>query len=91
MGIRGIMINQTFLQGLSEQLGQLMNKTPGSGANLQSQIQGVLQGAFSKMDLVNREEFDAQSAVLARTRAKLDALELQLAELETRLGGSDSQ
>lgn len=85
------MINQAFLQGLSEQLGQLMNKAPGGGANLQSQIQGVLQGAFSKMDLVSREEFDAQSAVLARTREKLEALEQQLAGLEARMSDSENQ
>ncbi|MBN3564926.1 accessory factor UbiK family protein [Aliamphritea spongicola] len=84
------MINQAFLQGLSEQLGQLMNKAPGGSANLQSQIQGVLQGAFSKMDLVNREEFDAQSAVLARTREKLEALEQQLADIESRMSKSDT-
>ncbi len=85
------MINQAFLQGLSEQLGQLMSKAPGSNMNLQGQIQGVLQGAFSKMDLVNREEFDAQSAVLARTRAKLEALESQLAELELRFDQADNK
>ena len=83
------MINQAFLQGLSEQLGQIMAKAPGGGEGLQSQIQGVLQGAFSKMDLVNREEFDAQAAVLARTREKLEALETQLAELEARLNSND--
>ena len=84
------MINQAFLQGLSEQLGQLVNKASTSGmsgdSNLQDQIQGVLQGAFSKMNLVNREEFDAQAAVLLRTREKLEALETQLAELEAKLG-----
>lgn len=43
-----------------------------------------LQGAFSKLDLVTREEFDAQAGVLARTREKLDALEKQLAEWEQK-------
>lgn len=85
------MINQAFLQGLSDQLGQLMSKAPGGNANLQGQIQGVLQGAFSKMDLINREEFDAQSAVLARTRAKLEALESQLSVLESRIEQADKQ
>ena len=45
-------------------------------------IRTVLQGAFSKMDLVTREDFDAQSKVLARTREKLEALEKRLTELE---------
>ena len=38
-------------------------------------FQSILSGAFEKMKLVTREEFDAQCAVLARTREKLEALE----------------
>jgi len=39
-----------------------------------------------KLDLVTREEFDVQAQVLAKTRAKLEALETRLAELEAKLG-----
>jgi BMFP domain-containing protein YqiC len=46
----------------------------------------LMSGAFSKLDLVTREEFDVQSAVLARTREKVDTLERQVAWLEERLG-----
>jgi ubiquinone biosynthesis accessory factor UbiK len=42
----------------------------------------ALQSALAKLDLVTREEFDAQAAVLARTRAKLEVLEQQLAQLK---------
>lgn len=42
----------------------------------------VLQSALARLDLVTREEFDAQAAVLLRTRQKLEALEQQLAQLE---------
>lgn len=48
----------------------------------------LMSSAFSKLDLVTREEFDVQSAVLARTRDKVDALERQVAYLEERLGVS---
>lgn len=41
-----------------------------------------LEAALAKLDLVTREEFDVQTAVLARTRQKLEALERQVAELE---------
>jgi len=44
-----------------------------------------LQSALSKLDLVTREEFDAQTAVLQRTRQKLEALELRCAEIEQSL------
>jgi BMFP domain-containing protein YqiC len=44
-----------------------------------------MMSTFSKLDLVTREEFDAQRAVLLRSREKIDALERQLAELEASL------
>ena len=50
--------------------------------DLQSNIKALLQSSLSKMNLVGREEFDVQSALLVRTREKLDQLEKQLAELE---------
>ena len=43
-----------------------------------------MQSGFSKLDLVSREEFDSQMAVLARTRARLEALEAKVAEMEAR-------
>jgi len=46
------------------------------------QFRLVLTRAFERMNLVTREEFDAQSAVLARTREKLDRLQAQIEELE---------
>ncbi|MCK5726918.1 MAG: accessory factor UbiK family protein [Thiotrichaceae bacterium] len=45
-------------------------------------IKGVLEGGLKSMNLVTREEFDVQSAVLLKTREKLEALEKQVAELE---------
>jgi len=50
--------------------------------DLESSIKALLQSSLSKMNLVSREEFDVQAALLARTREKLDHLEKQLAELE---------
>ena len=43
----------------------------------------AMQSAFSRMELVTREEFDAQAKVLARTRERLEALEARLKALET--------
>lgn len=50
--------------------------------DMEGQFRTVLKGAFEKMDLVSREEFDIQKAVLERTRIKLDTLQRQLDELE---------
>lgn len=47
---------------------------------LEQQFQQILRSAFVKMDLVTREEFDVQVAVLKRTREKLDALQQQIAK-----------
>ncbi|NNF96901.1 MAG: accessory factor UbiK family protein [Halobacteria archaeon] len=48
-------------------------------------LRAALHSTLSKMDLVTREEFDIQQGVLTRTRAKLEELEKQVAELEKEL------
>jgi BMFP domain-containing protein YqiC len=50
--------------------------------DLEQNFKGVLQSQLARMDLVTREEFDVQAAVLKRTREKLAALEQRLADLE---------
>lgn len=51
-------------------------------ADIEKNFHAALQATFSKLDLVTRDEFEVQQGVLARTRAKLEALEKQIAELE---------
>ena len=50
--------------------------------DMEKNMRGLLEGGLQKMNLVTREEFDIQSAVLLRTREKLEALEKRLAALE---------
>jgi len=50
--------------------------------DLEQNFKGVLQSQLTRLDLVTREEFDVQSAVLRRTREKLAVLEQRLADLE---------
>lgn len=52
---------------------------------VRSTLRSVLGAALERMDLVSREEFDVQQAVLERTRDKLERLERTVAELEARL------
>jgi hypothetical protein len=52
--------------------------------DIEKNVRAMIQSTFAKMDLVTREEFDIQTAVLARTREKLEKLEKQLAELESK-------
>ena len=51
---------------------------------LQQNFKSVLQAGLGKLDLVTREEFDVQRAVLLRTREQLEALQRSVAELESR-------
>ena len=51
--------------------------------DLEKNFQSVLQAGLGKLDLVTREEFEVQEAVLARTRQKLEALEERLISIET--------
>jgi hypothetical protein len=55
------------------------------GRDLEGNFKAVLQAQLSKLDLVSRQEFEVQSALLARTQAALTALEARLKELEARL------
>ncbi len=50
--------------------------------DMERNFRSVLQSGLGKLDLVTREEFEVQQAVLARTREKLEALEARLAGLE---------
>ena len=54
-------------------------------SDLQHNLRTGLESALSKLNLVTREEFEVQQAVLMRTRTKVEALEKQVAELEKML------
>lgn len=68
---------------------QLARNLPGSVAAAREEFtaaaRAVLSDAFSRMELVTREEFDAQARVLARSREQLEALARELQDLELRL------
>ena len=55
------------------------------GSDMQQKLRASAQAAFDKLELVTRDEFDAQQAVLKRSREKLEQLEQQLARLEVQL------
>ncbi|QYZ66203.1 MAG: hypothetical protein OI74_17030 [Gammaproteobacteria bacterium (ex Lamellibrachia satsuma)] len=52
--------------------------------DLEKNLRATLEAGLAKLDLVTREEFDVQSAVLLRTREKLDRLEAIIRELEAK-------
>jgi BMFP domain-containing protein YqiC len=77
-------MNDRFLSELSARLAELAASNPAK--DLERNFRGLLSSAFARMELVTREEYDAQAQVLARAREKLAALEARIAELESRIG-----
>ena len=81
------MIDLGHIDDLARRLSSLV--PPGlreSREELQENFKSVLQAGLARLDLVTREEFDVQQAVLLRTREKLEALQAQVAQLEAQLG-----
>ncbi len=79
------MINTQTIEKLATSLAE---QFPSGLSNLRAEAEknfkAILQQQFSKLELVTREEFDTQSAVLAKTREKLDTLEKTIAEITTK-------
>lgn len=76
------MLNAKFIEEMSSKISALLKNSP--AADLERNLNALLRGMFTKLELVTREEFDTQTQVLQRTRAQLEALEKRLAELESR-------
>ena len=53
--------------------------------DIEKNVRATLNTAFTKMELVTREEFDIQASLLSRTREKLEALQKKLSEMEKQL------
>ncbi len=80
------MINNQAINRLSEQIEALL--PPGLQqvkADFDEKLKSLLQQHLSQYNFVSREEFDIQTKVLQRTRAKLEALEERIEQLEAQL------
>lgn len=75
--------HQNWLEDLQKNLSDLIARSP--AADIERNARAVLGQAFTKLDLVTREEFDIQADLLARTRMRVDALQAQVDKLEARL------
>jgi ubiquinone biosynthesis accessory factor UbiK len=79
-------LNSNTLDDLARRLADAVPESVRSfGRDLEGNFKAVLQAQLSKLDLVSRNEFDVQAALLARTHATLTALEARLKELEAKL------
>ncbi len=77
------MNKSNFFDDMQARINQALENSPAK--DIEKNMKAMLSQGFSKLDLVTREEFDVQMQVLAKTRAKLDALEARVAELEAQL------
>lgn len=85
------MIDLNHIDDLARRLSGLVPPSMREGREeLQQNFKAVLQSGLSRLDLVTREEFDVQRAVLLRTREKLDALQGLVETLEARLAATDA-
>ena len=83
------MIDLDKLDELARRLSSLVPPAMREGREeLQQNFKAVLQSGLAKLDLVTREEFEVQRAVLLRTRQKLDELQRTVAEVEAQLGNA---
>lgn len=57
--------------------------------DMEKNFRAILQGGLGKLDLVTREEFEVQKAVLAKTRSKLEALEKRVTDIESKMVSPD--
>ena len=77
------MFKKDEIQNLSNKIKTLVKNSPIS--DIEDNINALLKSTFTNMDLINREEYDVQIEVLKKTRAKVEALETKIKDIEKKL------
>ena len=77
------MINTEILRDLSNKIRGIVESPP--IGDVEKNINALIRGAFTKMELVSREEFDVQTTVLENTQKQLERCQERLVELEALL------
>lgn len=86
------MLDPKHLDDLAQRLsGSLPKGLQALQEDINRNLRASLEGGLAKLDLVTREEFDVQAAVLTRTREKLERLEALVAELEQSEPGASAK
>ena len=76
------MLDSHKINEISSKIKEIIGNSP--VGDVEKNLNALLKGIFTKMELVTREEFDVQAEVLRNTRQKLERLEAKLAELEAQ-------
>jgi BMFP domain-containing protein YqiC len=72
------MFDPRFFEEINARISEIIAASPAK--DIEKNLKAMMTAMFAKLDLVTREEFDVQMQVLQRTREKLDALEVRLAQ-----------
>jgi len=83
------MLNKNVIDEINSKVSEILQHSPAK--DIEKNVKVLLSGAFTKLDLVTRDEFDIQQEVLQRTREKLISLEAKVGELESQLGLSATE
>jgi BMFP domain-containing protein YqiC len=78
-------LNRQSIDDLLARVGEAIRNSPAQ--DVERNVKALLSSGLARLDLVSRADFDVQAQVLARTRAKIEALEARVAELEMRRPG----
>jgi ubiquinone biosynthesis accessory factor UbiK len=84
------MVTHDHISRLAQQLGERLQGASQAPEEFQKGVQQVVRGAFDRLELVSREDFDILMEVLQRTRIRVEALEKQVAALEEALAARDA-
>ncbi len=71
-----------FFNDMQAKMQQALENSPAK--DIEKNLKAMMSQGFAKLDLVTREEFDLQTQVLAKTRAKLEELEAKVSALEKK-------
>ncbi|GAA3909611.1 hypothetical protein GCM10022228_20490 [Halomonas cibimaris] len=77
------MAAQDRISQLAQQIGERLQNASQAPEDIHKGVQQAVRGAFDRLELVSREDFDILMDVLQRTRARVEALESQVAALES--------
>ena len=83
------MLNKEVLNEIGSKVTEILEHSPAK--DVEKNLKIVLSGAFARLDLVTREEFDVQTEVLKNARAQLKALEARIETLELANGAQKSE
>ena len=73
---------QTIANDMQNKVGDAIRQSPAK--DMEKNVRSLMTQGFQNLDLVTREEFDLQTQVLAKTRAKLEELEAKVSALENK-------